>query len=359
MRKAGLIALVFAAVLATAQDKPQTTNAKIVERPVSGTLASTIQGVAATGETAWIGYAVPVIAGEQHMCCFNYRHIDEIKKMSGGCCGGCRLEKQGGENFSMGRMEGCSPSGDEFFVLARVSGGKVEKVRSYSTDCQLDLGGKTLYWLGDPKPAESIAWLSSFASHYAQDDDTPAEGALNAIAFHRDPAADGALQVFIAPNQNRKLRQQAAFWLGNSRGQRGFEIVRDTIRNDQDTKFREEATFALSQSEVPAAQQELIRVAHQDADSEVRGQALFWLAQKAGNKAGKAITDAIDNDPDTAVKKKAVFALSQMDHNEGVPLLINVAKTHKNPAVRKEAIFWLGQSGDPRALDYIEDILQK
>jgi hypothetical protein len=40
-----------------------------------------------------------------------------------------------------------------------------------------------------------------------------------------------------------------------------------------------------------------------------------------------------------------------------VPLLINVAKTNKNPAVRKQAIFWLGQSKDPRALDYLEEIL--
>jgi HEAT repeat protein len=38
---------------------------------------------------------------------------------------------------------------------------------------------------------------------------------------------------------------------------------------------------------------------------------------------------------------------------------INVAKTNKNPVVRKEALFWLGQTGDPRALDYIESILKQ
>jgi len=59
------------------------------------------------------------------------------------------------------------------------------------------------------------------------------------------------------------------------------------------------------------------------------------------------------------VKKKAVFALSQIHDGEGVPLLISVAKTNKNPAVRKQAIFWLGQSHDPRALDFLEEILSK
>jgi hypothetical protein len=355
MKRLGLIALVLAAVLVTAQERPQTVNAKVVDRPVSGTLSATIQGVAASDETAWVGYAVPVVAGEQHMCCFN--NAGELRGRNG-CCGGCKLEKQGGENFSTGSVEGCSPGGDEFFVLARVSGGQVEKIRSYSDDCALDLSGQTLYWLGDPKPAESLAWLSGFAARYSRGDRL-ADGALSAIAFHKDPAADAALQRFLAPNQDRKLREQAAFWLGNTRGQRGFELVRDAIRNDADAKFREQATFALSQSDVPAAQPELVRVAHQDPDAEVRGQALFWLAQKAGKKAESVITDAIENDPETAVKKKAVFALSQMDANEGVPLLIQVAKSNRNPIVRKEAIFWLGQSNDPRALDYIESILKQ
>ena len=40
-------------------------------------------------------------------------------------------------------------------------------------------------------------------------------------------------------------------------------------------------------------------------------------------------------------------------------MLINVAKTNKNPVVRKEAVRWLGMSNDPRALDYLEQILTK
>jgi HEAT repeat protein len=54
-----------------------------------------------------------------------------------------------------------------------------------------------------------------------------------------------------------------------------------------------------------------------------------------------------------------VFALSQMHDPEGVTRLIQVARTNKNAAVRKQAIFWLGQSHDPRALDFLEEILTK
>ena len=115
----------------------------------------------------------------------------------------------------------------------------------------------------------------------------------------------------------------------------------------------------MAESDQPEAIPELIHLARNDSSPQVRSQALFWLAQKGGKKEAEQITDAIQNDPETEVKKKAVFALSQMPKDEGVPLLISVAKTNKNPVVRKEAIRWLGFSNDPRALDFIEQILTK
>jgi HEAT repeat protein len=83
------------------------------------------------------------------------------------------------------------------------------------------------------------------------------------------------------------------------------------------------------------------------------------MAQIGGRKEAEQITEAIENDPETEVKKKAVFALSQMHDGEAVPRLIHLAKENRNPVVRKQAIFWLGQSKDPRALDFLEEIITK
>jgi HEAT repeat protein len=102
-----------------------------------------------------------------------------------------------------------------------------------------------------------------------------------------------------------------------------------------------------------------LSLARTGKDARVRGDALFWVAQRAGTKAMDAVSNAIDNDPDTEVKKKAVFALSQMPKDEGVPKMIDVARNNRNPEVRRQAMFWLGQSGDPRALTFFEDILQR
>ena len=89
----------------------------------------------------------------------------------------------------------------------------------------------------------------------------------------------------------------------------------------------------------------------------MRSRALFWLTQKAEKKAVSAIAGAIENDPDTGVKKRAVFALSQLPKDEGVPKLLEVPRTNRNPAVRKQAMFWLWQSNDPRALNFLEEVL--
>ena len=359
MKRLVLCVMLLGAVVAAAQNlrledpRPQIVNGKLSEQAMSGTLAQTIERLGAGGQAAWIGYSVPKVAGVQQMCCFNARSAFRGNPQ---CCGGCRLES-GDNSNTMGRVNDCpEPQTDRFFVLVRVGSGEVLRIRPASVDCGLDLGGLTLYWLNQVKPAESVAWLSSFLTNESK---KQRNNALTALALHQDPAAEAVLFRLLKPPQPKDIRNQAAFWLGSEHGRKGYEAVRDAIRNDSDSKFRQEAIFALSESEEPDAQQEMIRLAHEDRDPDVRGQALFWLAQKAGRKVGGVITDVIENDPDTDIKKKAVFALTQMDHNEGVPLLIQVAKTNKNPVVRKEAIFWLGQSEDPRALDYIESILTK
>jgi hypothetical protein len=42
-----------------------------------------------------------------------------------------------------------------------------------------------------------------------------------------------------------------------------------------------------------------------------------------------------------------------------VPSLINIVRTSRDPELRKKALFWLANSKDPRALDLIEELLNK
>jgi len=347
-----LIAAAFLAVAASAQP-PSIQNAQMQTRSAASGLESTFNAIVSSQTTAaWIGYSVPIVKGDRQMCCSN-----------NGVMWGCLLEPGNGDQRVMivGNNQAVKLEGPTaLVVLYRVEARSVDKIRSFTPECQLDAGGLPFIWLTDVKPVESIRMLSAMAKQSSEERQVrrKSDSAVSAIALHAEPAADDVLEQLAAASNPESVRRQAAFWLGSARGRRGYEILLRIVREDPSDKVREHAVFALSQSKEPEAMNSVIRVAKEDKNPRVRGQALFWLAQRAGRKMAEgAINDAIANDPETEVKKKAVFALTQMPSGEGVPLLIQVARTNRNPEVRKQAMFWLGQSKDPKALAFIEEIL--
>jgi len=337
--------------------QPRITNAKFDVRAVNSGLEREFQSIAAaqTGPE-WIGYAIRAVPGQHQMCCYSSFEDGAGNR----CCRGCALEgARAGTTVSGGaagpiQLEGAG----DIFVLFRIENHAVDRIRTFSADCELDAGGLSVHWFTGVPAAESVSFLTKFAreaggeGHHRRN-----EPAISAIALHADPAADQALETFVTPGQPESLREKATFWLGSARGHRGYEVLRRLVTQDPSDRVREKAIFGLSLSKEPEAVSAMIEVAKNDRSAHVRSQALFWLAQKAGQKAASAITSAIDDDPDTSVKKQAVFALQQLPPDQGVPLLIQVARSNRNPAVRKQAMFWLGQSQDPRAVQFFEEVL--
>jgi hypothetical protein len=353
MKKLLLIGTLLIAIVSLAADQPQIKNAKVEQRSASAGLEQQIRAVSGT---AWIGYSAPVIAGSHNMCCYNGHNGNNQN-----CCGACGLEKHSsfveGKTDCQGQLE---PS-KVFFVFMRVAQGQVEKVRMFSTNCQIDGSGMNVFWLNDVKSTDSVAYLAKLAeskNEVSRKDDV-VDGAIGALAMHDDPTVNKELAQLMTAGHSEHVAEQASFWAGTLRGSQGYEIIAAELERNHDTRFRKHAVFALSQNSDPRSQKTLIDIARHDSDSEIRSESLFWLAQEAGKKVAGIITSAIEDDPNTDVKKKAVFALSQLPEDEGVPLLINQAEKNANPVVRKEAMFWLGQSGDKRAVDFIASVLER
>jgi hypothetical protein len=346
---------------AQAPGAPQVVKAKIETRAVNGSLAEALRALTAEADKpAWVAYSVAEVSGDRTMCCGNFND-----NYAG--CGTCRLEKENGVISTNSSKDATSGTiqlegSRQLVVLFRLAGKEVMRIREASENCTLDAGGLPFIWLTGVKPAESVALLADFvhkSTFEGHGEHEVGQGALTAIALHADASADRAFESFVAANQPEQLRKHATFWLGESRGKFGEQLLQKMAKSDPSPEVRSQVAFGLSVSKEPEALNEMIRMAKEDESTHVRGQALFWLAQKAGQKAMGAITGAIENDPDTEVKKKAVFALSQMPKDEGVPKLIEVARTNHNREVRKQAMFWLGQSNDPRALEFFEEVLSR
>jgi hypothetical protein len=272
------VAAVVAAIAAVAAQQPQVSNGQVAPRAVAGNLAADFRALAATlMDAAWVGYAVPIVDGEHHMCC------------SGGpgeCCGGCRLEPaaSGGSMMdagSAGRVR-LEPS-DVFFVLYRVERGQVERIRIFSAECGLDAGGRTIHWLTGVRPAESVELLASYVT--GESPRRLADSALSAIALHAEPAALDRLIMTAKGGATPHLRGQALFWLAQRAGDKAAGTIRDAVDRDPDTDVKKRAVFALSQLPKDEGVPRLIEIARQHSNMAVRKQAFFWLGQSKDPRA--------------------------------------------------------------------------
>jgi hypothetical protein len=341
-----LYLLAFPLLLAA---QPKLQNVKQQSRAVSGTLEATIKSIVGSQrDPAWIAYAAPQIPGDRQMCCWNNYSQ------------GCALEPHPDGQPAIApsgtvHLEG----GTEFYIFLRVENNRIEKVRNFSVDCSVDGGGLPLFWLTGTNAAQSIAMLEGLIpATNLEGERRIADSAISAIAIHRDPAADAALDRLLLADRPENVRRQAAFWLGNARGRHGYEALAKLVREDPSDKVREHAISALAQSKEAEAIPTVARVAREDRVPHVRSQALQWLARRATRPVAEAaIRKAIDEDPDANVKKQAAQALSQIPNGGGIPLLIEIARTSKNEVVRKQALQTLSRSKDARASRFFEDVL--
>ena len=346
MRTASIALTILLFAVSGGAQQPRILHATVTRVAASSDLGTQIRA----SKTAFIGYSVPEIESEHVMCCFSTYGDYRMG-------GTCSLDRDGSSFNSSDRGDLHVASSDVFAIVYRVENGEIARVRSYSMDCALDANGAAVTWIDGVDPKKSVALLASMLGS----SERRSGSVISTLAMHADASATAELERILnsstAPDETRG---QAAFWLGQTRGRRGYEDVLAVAQSASASQhLREKAVFALSQSKEPGAIDALIDLAKHDPIAHVRSQAIFWLSQKAGNKAAGAIRASLDDDPDSGVRDKAVFAVSQLPDDESVPMLIELMKSHRDPSVRKKAAFWLGQKHDPRALAAIEDVLKR
>src|SRR5205807_2197289 len=276
MRKLALAAaLVLLAVTAFAQH-PRIVHGTVTSVAASSDLGAQIRGA----RTKYIGYAVPQIEGERVMCCF--QNYGEFR--SGGTC---VLDHEGNFFSNDDRDELHPVDSGMFAVLYSVVNGEIERVRSYSMECVLDANGAAVTWIDGVDPRKSVALIALILSSPGHHSDY----VMGTLALHADPSATTELERLLrSTSESDQTRGHAAFWLGQTRGRRGYEDVLAIARSQSSSQhLREKAVFAISQSKEPGAVDELINLAKHDPTAHVRSQALFWLSQQAGKKAAGAV----------------------------------------------------------------------
>ncbi len=318
-------------------------------RSAAGGLDVAVRAAAAGKAPVWVVWSVPIAVGQGDACCYEGDLSGRKARRRG-----CRLD---------GRSPGITISGNEvpdqaadLTVYARFENGAMQQVRAFAASCPVDAGDARLVWLEDVAPAQSVELMSHQARALPRRQG-PGDDALVALALHADPAADAALIELAGSRSPMELREDAVFWLGQARGQRGYRELERMAAQESDPRILEKVAFSLSQCPLPAAGPTLERMAMAHGDPRVRQEAIFWMGQRGGPGVAAKLKSVAQQDSDLEVRKKAVFALSQLEDGAGVNELVELVRHARETAVRKEALFWLGQSDDPRAMESLEALL--
>jgi hypothetical protein len=291
----------------------------------------------------WVAWRVPMIANAGSPCC--YVQNDRVAEKTG-----CDLDGRNGSFTTDGKS---GKPDTTLSVYLRVAHGHIDRVRAFSSSCPVT--SATAIRMIDPvEPAQSVKVLSDWIEgkpKSAEDD------ALAALAFHADASATRALATLATPTRAGEPRKQALFWLGQTRGVDGADLVEHYATTDADPDFREHAIFVLTQSRAGDSYAKILAISRSDRTDHVRSQALFWMAQTDDPRAAADITAALASESSADVREQAVFALSQLKEGRAEDALIAVVRGPFPREAKKQALFWLGQSGSPRALKALDDVL--
>jgi HEAT repeat protein len=271
--RAAICALVVVITTAVAADaQPPAVNARIVNRPLQPDLAGAVAAiVSAQTDPAWLGYSVPTITERANIG-------------NDGWSERCRLEQSvrtptGVQTAGPIRLEP-SPT---VMVLMRVANHAIEKIRSFSSDCQIDAGGLTLYWFDSVPEPGSVALLKTMVA------DSPtrerSDQALSAIGFHRDRSAATALLDLARNSPNTRTRQRAIVLIARRADRDAATVISQAIEQDADVEVKKQAVFALSQLPPNDGIPLLIQLARTTRNPVIKRQALVFLGQSKDPRA--------------------------------------------------------------------------
>jgi HEAT repeat protein len=186
------------------------------------------------------------------------------------------------------------------------------------------------------------------------------EKALFSISQQNDPRAQQILRDFaLRENEDSDLREKAIFWLGQRRSTENTQFLRALYSRLTNEDLKEKVLFSLSQQRGAGNEQWLMSiVVDPKEDVELRKKALFWAGQSG--VATAELAGLYDRLTDAEIKDHMIFVLSQRQKDAAANnKLFDIAKNEKDPELRKKAIFWLGQSRDPRAQQFLIDLINK
>ena len=218
---------------------------------------------------------------------------------------------------------------------------------------------QAVFWLSQVPGDETVAALDSIL----RDPKTPREiqeKAIFALSQHRSARAGAILRDFAARRDaNSDLREKAIFWIGQNRSPDNAQFLKDLYAKVESDDLKDKIIFSLSQMGGADNYRWLMDIAlNQAEDIEIRKKALFWAGQ--GHNVDVAdLVRLYDSMKDRDMREQLIFVYSQRREDAALDKLFDIGKNDPDRELRKKAIFWIGQSRSPRAVEYLQQLINQ
>ncbi|MGH9614867.1 MAG: hypothetical protein ACRD4P_17530 [Bryobacteraceae bacterium] len=175
------------------------------------------------------------------------------------------------------------------------------------------------------------------------------------VLFAQAPPATGSL---ASEFRDLIAKQQAPGWIG-------YRVP--ATPGEHNTCWNSEARFPLESPEslvvlFRAQQGEIdkIRVSSSNCRIDTGGLPMRWIDNVRPEESVALLQSLAWQDRrDLANTELAAIALTETPDGSATRALIQLARWRGHPELQKQAFFWLAHSQDPRAMDFIEELLTK
>lgn len=240
-------------------------------------------------------------------------------------------------------------------VALRLRGGEV-------VDLETRIGGRWRWSrraidLGAVSAVEAADYLLTLAE--TADSDTGKE------ALFAAGVADSAVvwprleRLARDPSRPDDIRRQAVVWMGQSPDDRVVGSLIGMLDSPLSDAIKNHAVLALSQHGGAEATAALRRLAlDEGAERRLRERAVLWIGQMPG--ATPILVQLYDRLTDRKLRERVIFAYAQRRNDDlALDNLMAIARSETDRELRGRAIFWLGAVRDPRAVQFLADLINR
>ena len=223
-------------------------------------------------------------------------------------------------------------------------------------DPSSDVREQAVFWLGQTNSERSVDILSEIIDK--SNDVELQKKAIFSLTQNRSARARQIIRdVAARENAPKDVREQAIFWIGQSRADDNAEFLRALYGKLRDKDLKDKVIFSLAQQRNAENQRWLVDLAMNEREQmDVRKNALFWAGQQGGVSVAD-LKSLYDRVKDREMKEQVIFVLSQRRGTESADALMDIAKNDCDKELRSKALFWLGQGRDPRVPKFLEDMV--